>query len=312
MRTGARAALVLALGSCAAAYAQAPGPRSFATPEEAVRVLVETVKKGDLPALLALFGPDGKELVDSSDPATGRRNRQVFVVAIAEGWRLVDGGPDRKELVIGNEAWPFPVPLVRREPGWVFDAAAGREEILARRVGRNELAVMGILRGYVAAQYAYARTGHDGLPRGVFARRFASDPGTHNGLYWPAAHGEPRSPLGALVAAAAEEGRPPGQSGSSPSPFHGYFFRILEAQGPAAEGGARDYVVDGHMTGGFALVAWPVHYDASGVMTFVVNQDGVVFESDLGPGTQAAVVALSRFDPGEGWHPVEPEPGSRP
>jgi hypothetical protein len=300
--------LSLLLGSAAGTLGEAPGPRSFTTPEEAVRALVETVKKGDLPALLAFFGPEGQELVDSSDPATGKRNREVFVVAIAEGWRVVDLGPDRKELVLGNEAWPFPVPLVRREGRWIFDAAAGREEVLARRIGRNELAVIGILRGYVAAQYAYAKTGHDGQPRGAFARRFASDAGTHNGLYWPAAHGEPRSPLGALVAAAAEEGRKPGQSGASPSPFHGYYFRILEAQGKAAPGGARDYVANGRMTEGFALVAWPVHYDASGVMTFVVSQDGVVYESDLGPETQAAVAALSRFDPGEGWRAVEPEP----
>ena len=311
MRTRARLALALALGSASAAFAQAPGPRSFATPEEAVRALVETVKKGDLPALLALFGPEGQELVDSSDAATGKRNREVFVVAIAEGWRVVDLGPDRKELVVGNEAWPFPVPLSHRDSGWVFDAAAGREEVLARRIGRNELAVIGILRGYVAAQYAYARAGHDGLPRGAFARRFASDPGTQNGLYWPTAHGQPRSPLGALVAAAAEEGRRPGQSGSSPSPFHGYYFRILEAQGAAAPGGARDYVVNGRMTDGFALVAWPVHYDASGVMTFAVNQDGVVYESDLGPQTQAAAAGLSRFDPGDGWRAVEPEPSPK-
>jgi DUF2950 family protein len=308
MKAAVRLALALAVVSGSVALAQAPAPRGFATPEEAVRALVETVKEGDLSALLGLFGPEGQELVDSSDPATGKRNREVFVVAIAEGWRIVDLGPDRKELVLGNEAWPFPVPLVRREGKWAFDAAAGREEVLARRIGRNELAVIGILRGYVAAQYAYAKAGHDGQPRGAFARRFASDPGTHNGLYWPAKHGEPRSPLGALVAAAAEEGRKPGLSGASPSPFHGYFFRILEAQGPSAPGGARDYVVSGRMTDGFALVAWPVHYDASGVMTFAVSQDGVVYESDLGPSTQAAVAAQSRFDLGEGWRAVEPDP----
>jgi hypothetical protein len=294
------------LGSLA--LAQPPGPRSFGTPEEAVRALVSAAKGKDLAGLVALFGPEGQGLVDTSDPATGKRNRQVFVVAIAEGWRLVDAGTDRKELVLGNEGWPFPVPLVRRGGGWQFDAAAGREEVLARRIGRNELAVIGILRGYVAAQYSYARAGHDGQPRGAFARRVASDPGKHNGLYWPVAPGEPRSPLGELVAAAADEGRNPAGFGSSPAPFHGYYFRILEGQGNAAPGGARDYVANGRMTEGFALVAWPVHYDASGVMTFVVNQDGVAYESDLGPGTQAAVAALSRFDPGQGWRAVEPDP----
>ena len=303
---------VLSVGLAAVVSAQTAGPRSFATPEEAVRVLVETVKKKDLPALLALFGPEGKELVDTSDPATGKRNRQVFVVAIAEGWRIVDLGPDRKELVLGNEAWPFPVPLRHRESGWVFDAAAGREEVLARRIGRNELAVIGILHGYVAAQYSYARAGHDGQPRGAFARRIASDPGTQNGLYWPVVHGEPRSPLGALVAAAADEGRNPAGAASSPAPFHGYYFRILEAQGAAAPGGARDYIADGRMTEGFALVAWPVYYDASGVMTFAVNQDGVVYEKDLGPKTEAAVAAVTRFDPGEGWRAVKPEDDPKP
>jgi hypothetical protein len=283
--------------------AQESAPRSFATPEEAVRVLTATVKAGDLSALVGLFGPEGQGLVDTSDPATGKRNREVFVVAIAEGWRLVDAAPDRKELVIGNEAWPFPVPLVKRGTGWSFDAAAGREEILDRRIGRNELAVIGILQTYVAAQRAYAGSGHDGKPAGLFARRFASEPGKQNGLYWPAARGERRSPLGALIAQAAEEGHRPGQD--SPSPFHGYYFRILEGQGKAAKGGAADYVVNGEMSGGFALVAWPVYYDASGVMTFVVNQDGIVYEKDLGPETKAAAEAIKHYDPDDTWRPVQ-------
>ncbi len=284
--------------------AEAAGPRTFATPEEAVRVLTETVKAGDRPALVAIFGPAGQDLVDTSDPATGRRNREVFVVAMAEGWKLVDAGPDRKELVLGNEEWPFPVPLVRRAAGWSFDAAAGREEILDRRIGRNELAVISVLRTYVLAQRAYAGAGHDGKPAGLFARRIASDPGTHNGLYWPSARGERRSPLGELIAQAAEEGYRRGQG--EPSPFHGYFFRILEGQGTSAKGGAAEYVVNGEMSGGFALVAWPVHYDASGVMTFVVNQDAVVYEKDLGPETDAAARAITRYDPDDTWRPVQP------
>ena len=180
----------------------------------------------------------------------------------------------------------------RRAAGWSFDAAAGREEVLNRRIGRNELAVIRVLHDYVAAQRAYAATGHDGKPAGRYARRFGSDPGRQNGLYWPARRGEPRSPLGVLVARGSEQGYR--RHGEGPSPFHGYYFRILEGQGKAAKGGAAEYVVDGEMTGGFALVAWPVHYDASGVMTFIVNQDGVAYEKDLGPETAAAVTGRSR------------------
>jgi hypothetical protein len=196
------------------------------------------------------------------------------------------------------------VPIVKGSSGWSFDAAAGREEILNRRIGRNELAVIRVLRDYVAAQHAYAASGHDGKPAGRYARRFGSDHGKQNGLYWPARRGQPRSPLGVLVAQASEQGyhRPQGEG---PSPLHGYYFRILEGQGKAAKGGPAEYVVDGEMTGGFALVAWPVHYDASGVMTFVVNQDGVAYERDLGTGTSAAVAKITRFDPDPTWRAVE-------
>ena len=305
------AALLAATCACAALVAAddaaKAGPRTFATPDEAVQALAVAAKAGDLKALVALFGPQGKDLVDSSDPATARRNREVFVVAFKEGHRLLDAGADRKELVLGNESWPFPVPLVKGAAGWSFDAAAGREEILDRRIGRNELAVIGVLWRYVVAQREYAKTGHDGKPAGLYARRFASDTGAHNGLYWPAKHGEPRSPLGDLVAQAANEGHRAGASASGPSPFYGYYFRILEGQGKSARGGAAEYVVKGEMSGGFALVAWPVHYDASGVMTFLVNQEGVAYEKDLGPETQAAVKAITRYDPDATWQPVAPD-----
>jgi hypothetical protein len=253
---------------------------------------------------VALFGPDGQELVSTSDAATGRRNREVFVAAMAEGHSLVDKAPDRKELVLGNEAWPFPAPLVKTAAGWSWDAAAGREEVLNRRIGRNELAVIRVAHEYVAAQRAYAAAGHDGKPAGRFARRFGSQAGKQDGLYWPSRRGEPRSPLGVLVAKATEAGyhKAPGEG---PSPLHGYFFRILEGQGKSAKGGAAEYVVGGEMTGGFALLAWPVHYDASGVMTFVVNQDGVVHQKDLGPQTATLAPAITRYDPDPTWVPAE-------
>jgi hypothetical protein len=299
-------ALPLAL----AGPAVAAGPRSFATPDEAVRALIEIVEANDLAGLVALFGPEGQELVDTSDPVTGRRNREVFAAAVAEGWRLADDGPDRKELVIGNEAWPFPVPIVKGAAGWSFDAGQGREEILNRRIGRNELAVIRILGSYVDAQRAYARTGHDGKRAGLYARRFGSDAGQQNGLYWPTRRGEPRSPLGVLVAQAAEEGYHRKQ-GEGRSPFHGYYFRILEGQGKSAKGGAADYVVGGEMSGGFGLVAWPVHYGASGIMTFVVNTDGTPYEKDLGADTPAVVEKLTRYDPDPSWHRVDADSGPK-
>ena len=223
---------------------------------------------------------------------------------MAEGWRLEDKGAGRKELVVGNEAWPFPMPLVKTAAGWSFDAAAGREEVLNRRIGNNELAVMRILREYVKAQRAYASSGHDGKRAGLYARRFGSSPGRQDGLYWPSRRGEPRSPLGVLVAKATEEGYRRVKGDEGPTPLHGYYFRILEGQGKSAKGGAADYVVNGEMSGGFGLVAWPVHYGASGIMTFVVNQDGVAYEKDLGPKTAALAKALTRYDPDRSWGPV--------
>jgi len=295
------ACLGLAAASCSRAT---PAPRTFATPEEAVKTLTDVVKAGKIDELLAIFGPDGQELVDSSDPATARRNREVFTVAVAERWRLIDQGTNTKVLVIGNEEWPFPVSLVRAANGWHFDTAAGKEEVIARRIGRNELAAMQICRTYLAAQRLYARQGHDGKRVGLYATTFRSDPGKQNGLYWPAGRGQKSSPLGDLVAQAAEEGRRLGADGQ-PSPFHGYYFKILTAQGAAATGGAKNYVAAGEMSGGFALVAWPAQYDVTGVMTFIVNQDGVLYEKDLGPETAAAAKTMALYDPDPSWAKVQ-------
>jgi hypothetical protein len=211
----------------------------------------------------------------------------VFKVAVGEGWRLVDEGTDTKVLVVGNEQWPFPIPIVRDANGWRFDTAAGKEEVLARRIGRNELAVIDVCRTYVQAQQVYARHGHDGKPAGLYATRFVSDPGKQNGLYWPAKRGEKRSPLGDLVAKASEEGRTLGGE-SQPSPFHGYYFKILTEK-----------------SGGFALVAWPAQYDATGVMTFLVDQSGVVRQKDLGPETDPAARAMTAYNPDASWTTVE-------
>jgi hypothetical protein len=278
--------------------------RTFATPEDAVTALVDTVKTENIDALLAFFGAEGRELAASSDPTTARMNRQVFVVAAREQWHLEDAGPGRKTLVIGNEDWPFPVPLVEGSAGWRFDTAAGKEEVLARRIGRNELHAIATARAYVTAQRRYAAQGHDGKPAGVHATKLKSDPGKENGLYWPAARGQKRSPLGDLVAEAAQEGRPLGADRPQPTGFHGYYFKILTSQGTAAPGGASSYVVNGEMSGGFAFVAWPAQYDATGVMTFIVNQDGIVRQRDMGSDTDATARAMTVYDPDASWRQV--------
>jgi hypothetical protein len=259
-------------------------PRHFATAEEAAGAFIDTVKGGKLEDLLAFLGPEGGDIVSSSDPATGRRNQEVFVVAAAQKWHLEDHGANTKELIVGNEEWPFPIPLVKDERGWRFDAAAGKEEVISRRIGRNELSVISICRAYVAAQRAYARAAHDGKPAGTFAGKLKSDPGTQNGLFWPVKTGAPRSPLGELVAAAASDGEDLAARKDA-SPFHGYYFRMLAAQAGAAP----------------ALVAWPAQYDSTGVMTFVVGPDGAVFERDLGADTPAAAKAITRFEPDQEW-----------
>jgi Protein of unknown function (DUF2950) len=280
--------------------------RTFSTPEEAVRALVDVVQTGRLEELQAIFGPDSQELVDSSDPATGRRNREIFSAAVAEGWQIVDDGSTNKTLIIGNEGWPFPVPLTQDANGWRFDTASGKEEVLARRIGRNELAAMRTSRTYVSAQQRYAEQGHDRKPAGLYAKTFRSDSGMQNGLYWPAVRGQKRSPLGDLVAQAEGEGRALGTDRQQqPSPFHGYYFKILTAQGAAAAGGAKPYIVDGEMSAGYALVAWPAQYDVTGIMTFVVNQDGILWEKDLGPETGTAATAMALYDPDQSWRMVE-------
>jgi hypothetical protein len=293
------------LGACALTsahvLAQAAAQRTFATPEDAVKALADIVKAGNLDGVLAIFGPEGKELIDSSEPAIARENQQVFTVAFREKWHLEDTAPDRKTLVIGNEDWPFPVPIVKAGNAWRFDTAAGKEEVLDRRIGRNELAAIDSVHAYVTAQRRYAEQGHDGKPAGLHAAKFRSDPGKQNGLYWPAARGEKRSPLGDLVGQASSEGRPVGTTTGQPSPFHGYYFKILTAQGSAAPGGARSYIVKGEMSGGFALVAWPAQYDVTGVMTFIVNQDGVVREKNLGPGTDATARKMTTYNPDSSW-----------
>ena len=264
-----------------------PKYRTFATPDEAVKALTTAVKAKQLEEVVAIFGPEGQDLVDSSDPVVARRNRDIFLAAMAERSHLESPDASTRVLVIGNEDWPFPVPLVKDGDAWRFDTAAGKEEVLARRIGRNELTAILVCRTYVKAQNVYAAHGHDGQPSGQFAKQFNSDAGKENGLYWPVSHGKKRSPLGNLVAYAADEGRTPGRDAGAP--FHGYLFRMLDAD-----------------ASGFpALVAWPAQYDGSGVMTFVIGKDGQVHQKDLGSDTANAAKALKSFSADASWSSVQ-------
>lgn len=301
----ARAVVLVALIGPASwgCHRAAPSGRVYDSPEHAAEALVSTVKDGKVDDLVAILGPDSRDLIESADVPDARQSRDVFAAAAKERWRLEDGASGSKTLVIGNEDWPFPIPIVHGSDGWRFDTAAGKEEVIARRVGRNELEVIDLCRTYVAAQHLYAASGHDGQPAGAFAMAFRSDAGRQNGLYWPTGHRERRSPLGDLVAQAANEGR---KLDANPgAPFHGYYFKILTAQGAAAPGGAKDYVAGGRMTGGFALVAWPAVYDSTGVMTFIVGSDGIVREKDLGPDTAAAASGIREFNPDASWSPAQ-------
>ena len=292
---------LLVLAGCAKPQAN-PAQRGFESPESAVTALVTALEQRDRATLVAMLGPDSDALLSSGDPVADSTARAMFLARYAEKNALVTGGPDDLVLQVGADDWPFPIPIVRRGGKWILDAAAGKDEIVSRRIGGNELQTIEVMHGYVAAQEDYAAAAHDGIPAGAYAQAIRSDPGKQNGLYWEVAEAERPSPAGPWLAAASAEGY-----GAAGEPYHGYRFRLLTAQGPAAAGGARDYLVDGRLTGGYALVAWPASYGASGVMTFLVNQDGVVWQRDLGQDTEQAVAQVTRFDPDSLWTPIPSE-----
>ena len=299
-------ALVLLLAvSISAIPAVGQTQKTFATPEEAVKAAVAAAKADNKAELLAIFGPDAEQILSSGDPVADRQQRQVVLLAFGQGWRLEDKKDGGKEIIVGNEDWPFPIPLVKEGSGWRFDTAAGADEILARRIGRNELSIIQACRSYTEAQLVYASAGQDGKPAGTYAQKIRSTEGKHDGLFWPAKPGEKLSPLGDLAAKAAEEGYRADPNHPGPQPFHGYFFRILTAQGAAAPGGAKSYLVNGDMSGGYALVAWPADYGNSGIMTFVVNQEGVVYQKDLGEETAQAASQMKEYNPNKTWQKVK-------
>ena len=277
---------------------------TFASPEEAVRAMVEALNSKDLKALEAIFGPGSRDLITSGDPVADQSGREQFLKLYGEKNRL-EQTADKVVLSVGNEDWPFPIPMVKKDAFWRFDIEEGSEEILARRIGRNELNAIQVCLAYVDAQKEYAIKDRDGDGVLAYAQKFLSDPGKKNGLYWKAKKGDEQSPLGPLVGAAQEKGYSGKQSEEKPIPYHGYYYRILNAQGKNAPGGAYDYMVKRKMIGGFALVAHPAKYASSGVMTFIVNHDGAVYQKDLGPNTEKAAQAIKFFNPDSMWEKVE-------
>lgn len=279
------------------------GQKTFATPQEAVQELIKDCLKDDSKALLKLFGPGSKNIVESGDRRQDKDGRSQFGDLAGQKNALIPDPmtPDKIILSIGPNDWPFPVPLVRSGGQWYFDTADGAQEILARRIGTNETNAIEICRGYVEAQYEYAQDHRqDGVP--VYAQHIVSSPGKQDGLYWEPGPGLPAGnvPKGFAKAAASMQN-------SEREPYHGYFFKVLKAQGANARGGKLDYVVKDAMIGGFGLVAWPAEYGASGVQTFIVCHDGTVYEKNIGPDTAKAAEQITEFDPDKSWHPVEPE-----
>jgi hypothetical protein len=306
--TGAWCILPVTLYAAAPPEAQlrpVAAPRSFASSDEAVKALQAAVAAKDKAALREIFGPEFDKLL-TGDEVQDANNAQRFAGALAQGCKPVPEGEDRITIEVGTNEYPMAIPLVKADGQWRFDTAAGKEEVINRHIGKDELHAIGVCRAYVAAQRLYAslNTGAGGGP--TYAQRFKSTPGKKDGLYWPAAENEPASPFGPLVAEAHAEGYV-GHKGPGPHPFHGYYFRILTRQGKAAPGGKMDYLGQGNLTGGFALVAYPENWDQSGIMTFIVNQEGKVFQRNLGAKTSRIAAAMKEYNPDGEWMVVPDE-----
>lgn len=303
--TGIIAAFILLNGTYSHLLAKTIQQKSFASSEEAVNALVIAVRANDTKEMLTILGPEGKELISSGDEVADKVGREKFIRAYDEMNKLEKESSGKIILHVGKDDWPLPIPIVEKNNMWVFDTKAGKEEILNRRIGRNELNVIEVLHAYVDAQHEYASKDCIGSGKVEFAQKFISTKGKHDGLYWNAKEGEELSPLGPLVAQASKEGYASKEEGISFAPYHGYYYEILKGQGKHAPGGAYDYVVKGKMILGFALVAYPAQYKNSGVMTFIVNQEGVIYQKNLGKNTESIAKAMKRFDPDDTWKKVE-------
>jgi len=293
----AAAAILLAACHPTGSMAQQPGQKTFSSPQEASTALAAAAQRNDERAMLEILGPDGKQIVSSGDETEDAQSRANFARRFQEMHRLVKE-PDGFTLYVGAENWPLPIPVVEREHSWFFDTATGMKEILYRRIGRNEMSTIRVCQELIAAEKEYYSTQHE------YAQKILSDAVQHNGLYWKAADGEPQSPIGPLVASAVAEGyakRP----GGAPTPYRGYYYRILTRQGKNSPGGPKSYIAGGKMTGGVAIVAYPAEYRSSGVMTFIVNEDGVVYQKDLGWKTDILAKALKEYNPSFGWQKAE-------
>jgi hypothetical protein len=288
--------VAMALALTTASFAQ----QKFKTADEAAEALVNAARAGDRKTVLAVLGRGAAEIISSGDPVEDENTRKLFVAAYDAKHSVKMDGDKPATLLVGNDDFPFAIPLVKKDDGWSFDTAAGRQEVLARRIGRNELAAVQVCLAYFDAQNDYANVTpkEDGMS--VYAQRIVSRPGRKDGLFWPTAEGEQQSPIGEAVAGASRRGYRVG----SGEPFHGYYYRILTRQGPSAPGGALNYVVDGKMVGGFAMIAWPAEYGNSGIATFLVNHQGIVYEKDLGRRTRRAASRITTFNPDHTWKRV--------
>jgi len=290
-------AMVGALAVAQMASAAAAQQKIFLSAADAIKAAIAAAKNNDDKELLAIFGAQAKDLISSGDAVADKQRRAQFIKAFDEKNRLVVEG-ENTVVVIGKDEWPFPIPLVKKNDSWVFDTARGREEILNRRIGRNELSAVQVSLAYFDAQREYARKDRDGDGLVEYAQKFRSDAGKKNGLYWEAKTGDEVSPLGPFAVRAVKEGYGQNKPTDKPAPYHGYYYRILSAQGKDAPGGAHSYLVKGNMIGGFALVAYPAEYGNSGIMTFIVNHDGKVFQKDLRKNTAAVASAMKEYNPG--------------
>lgn len=279
--------------------------RTFETPQQAAAVLIEAADKFDVATLMQIFGPDGHDVVFSGEFAQDRKHAADFVAEAKEKNSIsIDPKSSKRAfLLVGNEDWPFPVPIVKVGNNWIFDAKAGLQELIYRRIGANELDAIEICHGYVEAQHEYALQPHEGYAANQYAQQIISSPGKQDGLAWQNADGTWGGPIGQKIATAIEQGYSP-----SSDPYHGYFFKVLKGQGPAAPMGQMNFVVEGIMIGGFALVAAPAEYGVTGIKTFIVGYDGVVFEKDLGPATLDEFQKMELFNPDKSWTPVPDQP----
>jgi len=293
---------VITLAVTSSSFGAAAQQKTFSSPEEAVKAAEAAVKNNDDKELLAIFGPAAKELMFSGDPVADKQRRATFVAAYNEKNSLMTDGENRI-LIVGKQDWPFPIPLVKKGQSWVFDTEKGKQEILNRRIGENELFTIQACLAIVDAQREYAMKDRDKNSLLEYAQKFVSDPGKKNGLYWDAKAGEPQSPMGPIMTQIKSEGYQ--TKAGVPVPYHGYYYRILTAQGKDAPGGAYSYLVKGKMIGGFAVVAYPAEYGNSGVMTFIVNHDGKVFQKNLGPNTAATAKAMKEYNPDKTWTGVK-------